>query len=166
MRLADIPDGARIFADANILSYALSTIEPFHRLTMPLLERSARQEIEVLTSSFQAAHVVHRAMVVEARHRYELSSRDVVPYLKKHPDAVRSLTRYKEIPGEFSRVRIRILDVTYREIHASKQFRDDYGLLTDDSITLAVMHRQSLTDLVSNDEDFKRVRGIRLWTPD
>ena len=166
MRLADIPAGTRIFADANILSYALSTIEPFHHRTLPFLERSARQEIEVVTSAFQASHVVHRAMVVEARQRYELSPREVVPYLKKHPDVVRSLTRYKEIPGEFSRARIRILDVTYREIHASKQFRDDYGLLTDDSITLAVMHRESLTDLASNDEDFRRVSGIRLWTPD
>ncbi|MFQ5595160.1 MAG: type II toxin-antitoxin system VapC family toxin [Anaerolineae bacterium] len=166
MNLADIPKGARIFADANILSYALSTIEPLHTLTAPLLERSARREIELLTSSFQAAHVIHRAMVVEARHRYQLSSREVVSYLKQHPDAVRSLTRYKQIPGEFSRARINILDVTYREIHASKQFRDDFGLLTDDSITLAVMRRHSLADLASNDEDFKRVTGIRLWTPD
>jgi len=164
--LADIPAGTRIFADANILSYALSTIEPFHHLTLPFLERSARQDIEILTSAFQAAHVVHRAMVVEARQRYELSSREVVPYLKKHPDAVRGLTRYKEIPGEFSRARISILDVTYREIHASKQFRDNYGLLTDDSITLAVMSRHGLSNLASNDGDFKRVSDIRLWTPD
>lgn len=56
--------------------------------------------------------------------------------------------------------------MTYREIHASKHFRDDYGLLTDDSITLAVMRRHGLTDLASNDEDFRRVSGIRLWTPD
>jgi predicted nucleic acid-binding protein len=166
MRLANIPKGTRVFADANILSYALSTIEPFHTLTAPLLERSARREIELLTSSFQAAHVIHRAMVVEARHRYQLPSREVVSYLKQHPDAVRSLTRYKQIPGEFSRARIRILDVTYREIHASKRFRDEYGLLTDDSITLAVMRRHGLTDLASNDEDFSRVPDIRLWTPD
>jgi len=43
---------------------------------------------------------------------------------------------------------------------------DDYGLRTDDSITLAAMRRHGLTDLASNDEDFKRVTGIRLWTPD
>ncbi len=55
---------------------------------------------------------------------------------------------------------------TSREIHTSKRFRDEYGLLTDDSITLAVMRRHNLTDLASNDEDFHRVAGIRLWTPD
>ncbi|OGO40166.1 MAG: hypothetical protein A2Z04_04790 [Chloroflexi bacterium RBG_16_57_9] len=166
MKLADILKGTWVFADANVLSYALSTIEPFHSLTMPLLERSARQDIQVLTSALQAAHVVHRAMIVEARQRYQLSSPEVVPYLKQHPDAVRGLTRYKEIPGEFTRARIHILDVTYREIHSSKRFRDEYGLLTDDSITLAVMHRHGLKDLASNDKDFERIAFIHLWTPD
>jgi len=104
-------------------------------------------------------------MVVEARERYELPARQVVTYLKKHPDAVRRLTRYKQIPGEFSRARVRILDVTYREIHASKQFRDDYGLLTDDSLLLAVMLRHNLSDLASNDADFKRVANVQLWMP-
>ncbi len=55
--------------------------------------------------------------------------------------------------------------MTYREIHASKCFRDEYGLLTDDSKTLAVMRHHGLTDLASNDEDFRRVPDIRLWTP-
>ena len=55
--------------------------------------------------------------------------------------------------------------MTYREIHASKRYRDDYGLLTDDSIILPVMRRHGLTDLASNDKDFRRVTGIRLWTP-
>ena len=72
---------------------------------------------------------------------------------------------YKEIPGEFTRSRIRFLDVTYREIHASKHFRDEYGLLTDDSVLLAVMMRHGIADLASDDRDFKRVREIRLWTP-
>ena len=61
---------------------------------------------------------------------------------------------------------MRILDVTYREIHASKQYRDDYGPLTDDSIMLAVMQRHDIVDLATNDEDFKRIAGLRLWMPD
>lgn len=105
-------------------------------------------------------------MVREAIDVFELEPRKAVSYLKQHPDAVRNLTRYKQIPGELSRARFNILDVTYREIYASKQFRDDFGLLTDDSITLAVMRRHGLMNLASNDEDFTRVTGIRLWTPD
>jgi predicted nucleic acid-binding protein len=105
-------------------------------------------------------------MIIEARSVLQVPSSKILAYLKDHPDAVRRLTRYRQIPGEFSRARVRILDVTYREIHASKQYRDDYGLLTDDSIMLAVMERHDLVDLAANDEDFKRIPGLRLWMPD
>lgn len=166
MLLSGLPDHIRVFCDANILTYAFLGIEPLSSVCLALLERGAKREVRLFTSATQAAHTIHRIMVREAIDAFELEPRKAVSYLKQHPEAVRSLTRYKQIPGEFSRARIRILDVTYREIHASKRFRDEYGLLTDDSITLAVMRRHSLTDLASNDEDFKRVANIRLWTPD
>jgi hypothetical protein len=38
-------------------------------------------------------------------------------------------------------------------------------LLTGDSILLAVMERYKLIHLVTNDPDFERVPGIRVWMP-
>ena len=166
MRIESLPHGVRVFVDANVLTYALSTVEPLHSLTASLIERSARQEIQVFTSASQAANVIHRAMIIEARVVLQVPSSMILVHLKDHPDEVRRLTRYRHVPGELSRARVRILDVTYREIHASKQYRDDYGLLTDDSIMLAVMGRHDLVDLATNDEDFKRIPGLRLWMPD
>ena len=55
--------------------------------------------------------------------------------------------------------------VTYREIHNSKQFGDGYYMLTNDSVILAVMRRHKLMRLVTNDDDFKRVPGIKVWLP-
>lgn len=166
MLLSELPDHTRVFCDANVLTYAFLGTEPLSPVCLALLERSARREVQLFTSAIQAAHTIHRIMVREVILVFELEPRKATSYLKQHPEAVRSLPHYKKIPGEFSRARIRILDVTYREIHASKRFRDEYGLLTDDSITLAVMRREGLTDLASNDKDFQRVTGIRLWTPD
>ena len=166
MLLAVLPNLSQVFCDANILTYAFLRVDGISLACSTLLERSAKQEVDLYTSSFQAAHTIHRIMVREAMFAFDLEAGKVVTFLKKHPDLVTTLTEYKRIPGEFSRVRIRILDVTYREIHASKEFRDDYGLLTDDSITLAVMRRHNLVDLATNDEDFKRIPGIRMWTPD
>ena len=166
MRIERLPNGTRVFADANVLTYALSTVEPVHSLTASLIERSARQEIQIFTSAAQAANVIHRTMIIEAKAVLQVPSSKIIAYLKAHPDEVRRLTRYRQVPGEFSRARVRILDVTYREIHASKQYRDDHGLLTDDSIMLAVMERHDLVDLATNDEDFKRIPGLRLWMPD
>ena len=88
-----------------------------------------------------------------------------VSYLKAHPQVVRELQQYKTIPREFTLARIHILAVTYREIHNSKQFRDEYCMLTNDSVILAVMRRHKLMHLVTNDDDFKRVSEIKVWLP-
>ena len=38
-------------------------------------------------------------------------------------------------------------------------------MLTNDSIILAVMRRHKLVHMVTNDDDFKRVSGIKVWMP-
>jgi predicted nucleic acid-binding protein len=40
-------------------------------------------------------------------------------------------------------------------LHQSKQFRTDYGLMTNDSLIVAVMQDHKLVHLATNDRDFK-----------
>ncbi len=165
MTFVDIPAGTRLFVDANVMTYYLLRVMPFYDLCDPLFRKAARREVFLHTSASVAADVIHRAMLSEAIARYNLPPREVVGFLKTHPDMVRQLEKYKQVPGWFTQARIDILPVTYQEIHGSKLFRDNYGLLANDSILLAVMARERLTDLATNDPDFRRVPGIRLWTP-
>jgi predicted nucleic acid-binding protein len=165
MTFADIPAGTRLFVDANVMSYYFLHVTSLFELCEPLFHRAVRRQITLHTAANVAADVVHRAMVSEAIARFGLQNREAVNFIKTHPEDVRQLEKYKQVPGWFTQARINILPVTYREIHNSKQFRDTYGLLTDDSIILAVMSRYKIADLATNDRDFQRVPGIRLWTP-
>jgi predicted nucleic acid-binding protein len=139
--------------------------EPFAEESRRLLSRSARRELQLFTASHTAAEVIHRVMIIKGQTRFGLSSKKSLGYLKRYPDAVKQLTKYKQIPGKFTQARIHILPVTYQEIHSSKHFRDSFGLLTNDSIILAVMSQNRIADLATNDADFRRVPGIHLWTP-
>jgi predicted nucleic acid-binding protein len=165
MPLTRIPSGAMVFVDANILTYYFLEIHPFIEACDAFFERVANREIRAFTSADAAADVIHRVMVGEAIAQFGLESRKAVSYLKAHPDVVKQLQHYKTIPGDFTHARIHILDVTYRELHNSKRYRSEYGLLTRDSIILAVMERHKLIHLVTNDRDFKRVSGIKVWLP-
>jgi predicted nucleic acid-binding protein len=57
------------------------------------------------------------------------------------------------------------LPLTYRDLHNSRQFRDEQGLMTNDSIIVAVMKREKIQFLATNDADFERVPGIAVRTP-
>ena len=163
--LTKLPRGVSVFVDANILVYHFAQMPPLAEACKAFFERVSRLEIRAFTSAHVAADVIHRIMLAEAIATLGLASRDAVSYLKSHPDAVKQLQWYRTIPSDIAQARVHILDVTYRELHASKRYRADYGLLTGDSIILALMEKHKLIHLVTNDPDFERVPGIRVWMP-
>lgn len=165
MRLSDLPTENQVFVDANIMVYFFLQVEPFAEICKNFFQRAAHRKIEAFTGADVAGTVIHRVMIAEAITEFGLQSGETVGYLKAHPDAVKKLQRYKTIPSEIAQARVHILDVTYRELHASKKYRADYGLLTADSMILAVMERNKLIHLATNDLDFERVAGIKVWMP-
>ncbi len=165
MNLSKLPGGSRVFVDANILVYNFIGKDDMARACQSFLRRTAIGELKGFTSACVAADVIHRIMIAEARERLRLPPREIVSYLKAHPDEVRSLKRYLSIPSDIYRLGVSILDVTYRELHTSKRVRAEYGLLTNDSIIVALMQKYKILHLATNDQDFKRVKGIKVWMP-
>jgi hypothetical protein len=63
--LRDIPAGAAVMLDANVLVYALTPQSQFHASCVALLARGARGSLSLFTSVSVTADVLHRAMVLE-----------------------------------------------------------------------------------------------------
>lgn len=165
MHLSDLSAGSRVFVDANVMVYFFLQVEPFAEVCEAFFQRIANLEIEAFTGADVAATVVHRVMVAEVIAELGLDPRDAVNYLKSHPDVVKRLQWYRTIPSDIAQARVHILDVTYRELHGSKKYRADHGLLTADSVILAVMERYKLIHLATNDGDFERIPGVKVWMP-
>ena len=161
-----IRKSADVMLDANIVIYALFPQTSKHRSCKKLLERGARGDVQLHLVVNTVADVIHRTMVLEvlAQGTFQKSA-EAVTYLKKNPPAVQHLTRYKTILRELKQVRINILPLTYRDLHVSKQYRDKYGLMTNDSLILAVMQREKIQYLATNDTDFQRVPTIAVRLP-
>ncbi len=136
--LTKLPRGVSVFVDANILVYHFAQMPPLAEACKAFFERVSRLEIRAFISAHVAADVIHHIMLAEAIATLGLESREAVSYLKSHPDAVKQLQWYRTIPSDITQARVHILDVTYRELHASKKYRADYGLLTGESIISTV----------------------------
>jgi predicted nucleic acid-binding protein len=63
MKLEDLPDGARVFVDANILIYHFSGISVECRA---FLQRCEVKQVEAFTGVHILLEVTHRLMVLEA----------------------------------------------------------------------------------------------------
>jgi predicted nucleic acid-binding protein len=92
-------------------------------------------------------------------------SAEAVALLKQRPDLVQQLTRYRSILRDLRQARVDILPLTYRDLHASRTFREQHGLMVNDSLIVAVMQREGITFLATNDPDFEHVPGLAVRTP-
>ncbi len=162
--LSKLPSGTRIFADANLLAYVFTHDDELARASAAFLARATRQEIEIVTSVLVVSEVIHRVMVAEAIRQHHVTPREAIHFLKAHPDVIKSLREHLTIPSRLrNRYGINILPVTHIELHASRRVRAEYGLMTNDSLVVAVMQRNKLVHLATNDPDFERVREIQVW---
>ena len=162
----DIPDQAAVLLDANIVVYALYPQAQFHSVCADLLERGARRELTLHLVVNAAAEVIHRVMLLEVMAQGTFQhGLDAVTHLKNHPQAVQQLMRYKTVLRDLGRARLNILSLTYRDLHASRRYREMYGLLTNDSLIIAAMEREHITYLATNDSDFERIPNIAVRLP-
>jgi predicted nucleic acid-binding protein len=60
---------------------------------------------------------------------------------------------------------VHVEPVTLAMLEMVPQISSKFRLLTNDSLTLAVMKHLELVSLVTNDADFDTVAGITVWKP-
>jgi predicted nucleic acid-binding protein len=162
--LAALPSGTRIFIDANIFIYHF-TQTPLTAACTAFLQRVEAGDLYGITSTVILAEVAHRLMILEAIRTLGLSSRTAVKKLKENPDLVRQLSHYKVATERIPSFNVTIEPVTFAHLQTAQGLSTLHGLLTNDSLTAAVMQALALTDIASNDPDLSVVPGLTVWRP-
>jgi predicted nucleic acid-binding protein len=130
------------------------------------LERCASREIEGYTSVIAASETIHRVMVNETRANLGFAtSLETVSYLKRHPEAVKGLRQHLAVASKVYHLGVKILPMSYKDLHRGNRVRQQYGLLTNDSLIVAVMQRHRLRHLATHDRDFARIPTLHVWRP-
>ena len=162
MSLADVRDGGRVFIDANIFIYHFGgrSLE-----CKALLERWARCALLGYTSTPVLAEVSHRRMVAEAIVAGLVTARTAIRKLAETPEIVKQLTQYHDDVSHIPSMHLPILPLTLDIVQASAEVRKRDGLLTNDSLVVACMPEQGLTQLATANGDFDLVDGLVIYKP-
>jgi predicted nucleic acid-binding protein len=164
MTFADLAAGDDLFLDANLLVYHFA---PDPLLGVPcsqLLARIANGEVRAFTSTHVLSEAAHHLMTLEAAQLFGWSSK-VVQHLKQQPMQISKLTRFRTSIEAVSRLNIQVLTVQPDWIAAAAGLSQQYGLLSNDALIVAVMQAHGLSKLASNDADFDRVPGLTRYAP-
>ena len=162
MSLADIPNGSRVFVDANVIIYMLSRKSVQCR---SFLMRCATDEIEGWISTSVVAEVGHRRMMHEAQSRQFIGSNPARALAQKL-DLVRQLTVYADEVRNLLGGGLEVETIRPDDFFLALELQKQHGLLTNDSINLAVARRLGLKEIVTADSNFDHVTGLIVYKPD
>lgn len=154
--------GECIFIDANIFTYHFNGISIE---CQQFIERCSRKEITGFTSTSVPAEVLHRLMIAEAFRKELINLKNPVQQLKNHPEIVKLLVDYQRDVAKIWEMNIRVLTLTRRCFQLSESIRQAVGLLTNDSLILAVMKQVNLSKLATNDNDFGKISWLEVYQP-
>ena len=162
MTFDELPDGEAIFLDANIFVYHFLGLS---QQCKHLLKRCREGLLQGKTASFILAETVHRLMVAEAVEQKLVTSKNALKKLRERPELVQQLRKHAESVHTIRAMNIESIALTTAAVEASAAVRQQYGLLTNDSILVAVMKELGLTRVATLDKDFDRVKELQVYQP-
>jgi len=166
MFLSDLEDGTSIFVDANIFIYHFCKKSKFNPASSIFLEQVERGKIRGVTSTLVVQEVTHRMMIVEAATILtDIKPKNLVMYLKVHPDIVKKLVGHQSIAQKIASFKLEIISPDINTIERSQQMKRRYGFLSNDALSLQIMEDLKISNLASNDSDFERVNFVTLYRP-
>ena len=160
-----IPSDTVCYIDANILYYAFVETPPFSAVCRELLARVQSGDLEGVTDVRALADALHKTMLAEVSARHHLPRGKLVGWLKRHREALTQLPQSEAVAHRLRRLRLRVLAVPGDILPEAMVIAQQSRLLTNDAIMVAMMRRNQITRLATNDDDFDGLGEIQVWKP-
>ena len=163
MFLGDIPEGTRVFIDANIfLNVAL---EDAHADTCKdFLKKVHEGKVGGFVSLVVLDEILFKLLQSEISSKFKVPLREVVGYAKRNPKCMTQLAKCWEAMENILSMNITVLDMP-KELKSVISNCRKYALLTRDSLHVTVMEQDDIKDIATSNSDFERVDFLKVWKP-
>jgi len=161
MNLTDIHNGARVLLDTNILIYARRGISPQCRA---LLDRCQGEAIQGVITPFIVAEFCHRRMMQDAQ-AGGFAGSNPAKTLTERPEIIRNLAVYAEDTRALLSGELDLTSTRPEDFLEALLLQKLHGLLTIDSLNLAVIRRLGITEVATADKGLDAVQGIIVYKP-
>jgi predicted nucleic acid-binding protein len=164
MTFADIASGTSVFIDANTFVYACAPDPQFGPPSLQLLERIEQNICRVsrprtfwAMSPIAWCHWKHVPSWAGPTRESRKDCKNILPR--------RQLSRYREAINDILAMGVQFVPIAGRHIASAASMSQQYGLLSGDALTVALMLENGFTNLASNDADFDPVSAVTRFGP-
>jgi predicted nucleic acid-binding protein len=164
MIFADLPMNSAVFVDANIFVFYFQPHAVIGPSCTALINRIGLKELVGFTSTHVVSEVAHRLMTMEASMKFGWPTR-IVNRLKQDPSAVQKLIDFRQACQQIPKLGFHMLTIDAPLVDIAAGVSQQYGLLTNDALVVAVMQANGLTNIASSDTDFDGVPTLTRYAP-
>jgi uncharacterized protein len=158
--LEEIDSGSTIFIDANIFLYKIFEHRKYAQPCSTFLKNINSGKYLGVISIFICNEVFHRVMMAELVEQYKLETKDAQRFLKDSPDVIKNLAAAWDAIENMKEIEnLRIVGVRSSAFDLAVSYSKMYSLLSNDAVHLAVMKQEGVSNMASNDRDFRRLTG-------
>ena len=165
MNFADIPTGSSVCLDANVLIYAFGSDPIYGSPSKTLLDRIEQGDVDGFLTSHAFSDTAHRMMTLEACQILGWSYTGIGRRLRRNPAEIQKLQAFRKALDDIVAIGLHILPVSDQDILLAGDLSIQHGLLSGDALMIAMMQKNGLTQLASNDADFDHVPGLTRFGP-
>ena len=163
MNLDDIPGGSLCVVDTNVLLYAEQGAS---MQAQRFVRRCSNGELSGVVPQPVWQEFAHKLMLAEAMMRGLTSGSNPAARLGGKPPAVKELTLYRGKVRALGDLGFAFEPCTRDDLlERAFALQEQYGLLTNDSMVLAVAQRLKAEALVSNDKAFQSIDSPTVYAP-
>ena len=163
MNLDDIPAGSLCVIDTNVLLYAEQGAS---LQAQRLLRRIERQDVLGVLPQPVWQELTHKLMLVEAFMLGQISGGNPARQLASKPAVVKRLSLYRDKIKALATLGLGFEPCAKGDLlDMALELQDRYGLLTNDSVILAIAMRLDADALVTADARFQACKDVRVYGP-
>ena len=165
MNFANLVTGTSLFVDANVFVYDFGPDPVLGPPSKALLNRIETGDLTGYVSAHVFNDVAYRLLTLEACQLFGWPYAGIGQRIRRHPAEIQKLVKSRQALDEIVRIGVNILPVAAPDILLAGDLSRRHGLLSGDALLLAMMQKNGLSQLASNDSDFDRVPGITRFGP-
>lgn len=161
----EIPSGSKVFIDTNILLYSITEHPKYKNVCDKLLDKVKGRDIEGVISVIVLNELIHKLVIGEIAEKEEIELSRVAPLVKRNPGVLKGLRAYEILEDVENNYNLAIIRITKEDFSKARQLMDKHHLFSNDAMHLAVMLKERIVHIATNDSDFDKVEEIKVWKP-
>lgn len=168
MKLAEYEGDERIFIDANIFIFHAND-DMFGDSCTAFLNRIEGGEVQGVVTPAVIDEVLFKILIGEATKEIDKGSLWEIRKQMKDKSfskkVYRKVNTYLEYVLDLHATGLDILAIDSNILRGSVGIGEQYGLLTTDSIHVATCISNKISNIASDDADFKRIKDLKVFAP-